>query len=805
MRWADAHRLNTYSHQHFDKVAQNSLKVLNGDVMTLDNGAMRMALPWDFIEGIAVTTDIFASDNETGEKRTVNYRPVFRQNTYKLESLPWQTFSIADVGKFFQLAIWPDGTQYADHASANPSSWQFRLEWVIDDLWQFVEVRFVPTTWYQPAIAWAPANVISYNNPICWTPVANVQDALDEITAILCPTANLAHVPTTITSPSWSITTWASGADSQTLEVDVDLTRLQGQVSAMETQTTLDQVDIISSGNIITSTVYYTWENGNAQAQSDSTTIINTWNFLSTPTGLKIEINWVTIWEVPRSAISPNIIIDTNDTLNISSNNIWDLILTFTDDSNANSDQQTFNLTQYFWVSTSTDANGVTTITQNGVPITTIHSHINGNWTVATNNPNGTVAIDLAVENDLVIVNWKLRVWGTLITDTTTTLAGNCRIWEEGIRSFAIVSGQPRTMINNSNWTRRLQDGARSYYHQETPVTTDAQRLNNMWWWYTWRVAWTWTTAVTDVCTWWWNNSLYAMRLDENGALRVQAPSASSITTLWSNASWIAVHNGNQSLNRRAQFIWWNVHIVHNAWGNAPWTSLLILQWLRAWEFQQWEWSWASVQLDFIAQGWQKRFNLRWCKESTSGWGVWSYNRFMRMYAVQWNSDSQHVIRMCDQTNWPTLGKPYSWVKLDGTSPKDVFFQARHYSAQDQWLLLKRALFDIDTSFAYAIKTVSANYTLEQNDVTLLVDTSWWAVTINIPNAVECPRRILNIKNIWTNSWNTVTINPSVSTIDGTWSYTLTSDTADPHSTWGAGFRMECATIQSDGTNRYVI
>gem|GEM_PF-5819075 len=73
--------------------------------MTLDNGAMRMALPRDFIEGIAVTTDIFASDNETGEKRTVNYRPVFRQNTYKLESLPGQIFSIADVGKFFQLAI----------------------------------------------------------------------------------------------------------------------------------------------------------------------------------------------------------------------------------------------------------------------------------------------------------------------------------------------------------------------------------------------------------------------------------------------------------------------------------------------------------------------------------------------------------------------------------------------------------------------------------------------------------------------------------------------------------------------------
>ena len=415
--------------------------------MTLDNGAMRMALPWDFIEGIAVTTDIFASDNETGEKRTVNYRPVFRQNTYKLESLPWQTFSIADVGKFFQLAIWSDGTQYADHASASPVSWQFRLEWVIDDLGQFVEVRFVPTTGYQPAIVWAPANVISYNNPICWTPVANVQDALDEITAILCPTANLAHVPATITSPSGSITTWASGTDSQTLEVDVNIARLQGQVSAMETQTTLDQVDIISSGNIITSTVYYTWENGNPQAQSDSTTIINTWNFLPTPTGLKIEINGVTIGEVPRSAISPNITIDTNDTLNISPNWVGDLILTFTDDSNSNNDQQTFNLTQYFWVQTTTDANGVTTITQNWVPLATIHSHTNGNGTTVQNNPNWTIAINLAYDNDLKIVNGKLGIGANLVRDTTTALSGYKR---ERIGSWAITEIEPYWSIKVS-------------------------------------------------------------------------------------------------------------------------------------------------------------------------------------------------------------------------------------------------------------------------------------------------------------------------------------------------------------------
>ncbi len=109
---ANAHQLNSFAHQHFEKVGENSLQLLNGDVITINaDWFVAKAQPAEFVEGISTTSGSFPADNQTAEKRKVNYRPVIRQNTYKMDAVVWQFFNQSDVWYFFTLAIWADWRQ----------------------------------------------------------------------------------------------------------------------------------------------------------------------------------------------------------------------------------------------------------------------------------------------------------------------------------------------------------------------------------------------------------------------------------------------------------------------------------------------------------------------------------------------------------------------------------------------------------------------------------------------------------------------------------------------------------------------
>lgn len=95
-------------------------------------------------------------------------------------------------------------------------------------------------------------------------------------------------------------------------------------------------------------------------------------------------------------------------------------------------------------------------------------------------------------------------------------------------------------------------------------------------------------------------------------------------------------------------------------------------------------------------------------------------------------------------------------------------------------------------SFAAGIGVSSTNVTLGGGSFTRLIDATSGAVTVTLPAALGCTRRIYNIKKIDASA-NTVTIDANAAeTIDGALTQVLTA-------------QWQSITIQSDGTNWYII
>lgn len=100
---------------------------------------------------------------------------------------------------------------------------------------------------------------------------------------------------------------------------------------------------------------------------------------------------------------------------------------------------------------------------------------------------------------------------------------------------------------------------------------------------------------------------------------------------------------------------------------------------------------------------------------------------------------------------------------------------------------------DVQGSFALAIKTVSANYTITEKDHTILADCSGGAITVTLPNPSGMAGRIYTIKKIGNGGLdNALTITPTSGSIEGGTSYTIYND-------W------TFVTLQTDGTNWYII
>ncbi len=99
----------------------------------------------------------------------------------------------------------------------------------------------------------------------------------------------------------------------------------------------------------------------------------------------------------------------------------------------------------------------------------------------------------------------------------------------------------------------------------------------------------------------------------------------------------------------------------------------------------------------------------------------------------------------------------------------------------------------VDGSIAMAIKTISANYSIIGTDNTILANTTSGAITLTLPAVSSIAGRIYTIKKIGTGGIdNQLTITPTSSTIDGGSSYVIYND-------W------TYVTLQTDGSNWYVI
>ena len=129
---ASAHLVNSYTHQTWEKVAINSLTLRTGNFVTLrdDGGALyvdRVTSGSDVIEGISITTDIYASDNELQEKKTVIYRPVFHDHTYLMDLIPGQIADETHVGYLFTM----DANQDLDLGTKDTQMGQVKIERVM--------------------------------------------------------------------------------------------------------------------------------------------------------------------------------------------------------------------------------------------------------------------------------------------------------------------------------------------------------------------------------------------------------------------------------------------------------------------------------------------------------------------------------------------------------------------------------------------------------------------------------------------------------------------------------------------------
>jgi len=99
----------------------------------------------------------------------------------------------------------------------------------------------------------------------------------------------------------------------------------------------------------------------------------------------------------------------------------------------------------------------------------------------------------------------------------------------------------------------------------------------------------------------------------------------------------------------------------------------------------------------------------------------------------------------------------------------------------------------VSGSFSMAITTVTSNYTLTGTDNTVLANTTSGPLTITLPAPGTFSGRIYTIKKIGTGGIdNDLTINPTSGTIDGGSSYKIYND-------W------TYVTLQTDGTNWYII
>ena len=134
-----SNRINTSVSFAFANIAENSLEVKQGDLLSFTaDWFVTKATPSSVIIWIANDKFSFPETNQTQEQWRVDYNPVIWENTYKMEVTG--DISQVKVGHFYTM----DANQKLDVSTDSPSVWQFMVQDVYANC---VDVRFVTNLW----------------------------------------------------------------------------------------------------------------------------------------------------------------------------------------------------------------------------------------------------------------------------------------------------------------------------------------------------------------------------------------------------------------------------------------------------------------------------------------------------------------------------------------------------------------------------------------------------------------------------------------------------------------------------------
>ena len=160
-----SNRINTSVSFAFANIAKNSLEVKQGDLLSFTSDwFVTKATPTSVVIWIANDKFSFPSTNQTQEQWRVDYNPVIRENTYKMEV----------NGDISQVTVWHfytmDANQKLDVATDSPSVWQFMVQDIYSNC---VDVRFITNVWlaipqYQDVRLQSIAPTNPNSNPFDW-------------------------------------------------------------------------------------------------------------------------------------------------------------------------------------------------------------------------------------------------------------------------------------------------------------------------------------------------------------------------------------------------------------------------------------------------------------------------------------------------------------------------------------------------------------------------------------------------------------------------------------------------------------
>lgn len=98
------------------EIASNSLDVAYGDLVTVTNGFLTKSVATDKIDGVAVETKVFDSDNQTVKQAKLEFARMGDESVIELDIVNWPA-SQADVWNLFDL----DASGNMDYTALTPS------------------------------------------------------------------------------------------------------------------------------------------------------------------------------------------------------------------------------------------------------------------------------------------------------------------------------------------------------------------------------------------------------------------------------------------------------------------------------------------------------------------------------------------------------------------------------------------------------------------------------------------------------------------------------------------------------------